>query len=54
MIVIVTGFIPLSLLFSLQWLCGKAASGLERIYIVQSTGLKNLRKAWIGALADII
>ena len=33
MIVIATGFIPLSLLSLLfrQWLCGEAASGLERL-----------------------
>ena len=54
MIVIATGFIPLSplsvvstiiMLESSQWL-GKN--------IVWSTGLKNSRKAWIGALATSI
>ena len=51
MIVIATGFIPLSLLSvvsameSSQWL-GKN--------IEQSTGLKNSRKAWIGVLAAVI
>ena len=37
-----------------QWLCRKAASGLENI--VLSTGLKKKksRKAWIGALATAI
>ena len=56
MILIVTGFIPLlplstvSTLF--QWLCGKAASGLERIF--GSTGLKNSRRSWIGTLDAMI
>ena len=55
MIVIGTGFIlvsPLSIIFR-QWLCGKAASGLERI-LCRVLVKKKFRKSWVGALATAI
>ena len=54
MIVIATGFIPLSLLSVVSTMVmWEAASGLERI-LCRVLVKKNSRKAWISALAAAI
>ena len=54
MIVIVTGFIPLSPLSVVSTMVMWESSHRLAKNIVRSTGKKNSRKAWIGALAAVI
>ena len=54
LIVVATGFIPLSLLFIVSTMADWEKRQSFRKNIVRSTGKNNSRKKWIGALAAAI